>query len=111
MCGTTTSSVLGRMMGQRTASQPDRRTQTRVPAGAGGTSLVKFQGDLSAGGRDGAEGSAGTSSIRQWAGVRREGSTGMASKDRSKDAIHQAWRSVLRTATARDSTANSGTFS
>jgi putative transposase len=43
----------------------DEHTRESLPR-AGGTSLVKFYGDLSAGGRDGDEGSAGTSSIGKW---------------------------------------------
>ena len=53
-----------------THPQPDRRAHARVPAGACGTPLVQCKGHLCAGQCHGAEGSSGTSSIRQWAGVR-----------------------------------------
>ena len=40
------------------------------------------------------KGSTGTSSLGQWAGVRRQRLTELAGQHRSKDAVHRAWLSV-----------------
>src|ERR1019366_968363 len=75
-------------------AEPDRRTQQRVPDDPAGAEVELGKGDRSAGRRDGDQGCAGASSLRQRPRVRRQGSAEMARRYRSEDGLYRAGKSV-----------------